>query len=68
LKLDIPYYLENYIGGNLIGPLSGKFIENINPATGELLNHTPDSDQKDVDLAVHAASTAFSTMVCFINY
>jgi len=59
LKLDIPYYLENYIGGNLIGPLSGKFIENINPATGELLNHTPDSDQKDVDLAVHAASTAF---------
>ena len=59
MKLDIPYYLENYIGGNLIGPLSGKFIENINPATGELLNHTPDSDQKDVDLAVHAASTAF---------
>ena len=39
--------------------MSGKFIENINPATGELLNHTPDSDQKDVDLAVHAASTAF---------
>jgi len=59
LKLDIPYYLENYIGGNLIGPLSGKFIENINPATGELLNHTPDSDQKDVDIAVQAASTAF---------
>ena len=59
MKLDIPYYLENYIGGNLIGPLSGKFIENINPATGELLNHTPDSDQKDVDIAVHAASTAF---------
>ena len=59
MKLDIPYYLENYIGGNLIGPLSGKFIENINPATGELLNHTPDSDQKDVDIAVQAASTAF---------
>ena len=39
--------------------MSGKFIENINPATGELLNHTPDSDQKDVDIAVHAASTAF---------
>ena len=39
--------------------MSGKFIENINPATGELLNHTPDSDQKDVDIAVQAASTAF---------
>jgi len=34
-------------------------MENINPATGELLNHTPDSDQKDVDIAVQAASTAF---------
>ncbi|HYJ37417.1 MAG TPA: aldehyde dehydrogenase [Chitinophagaceae bacterium] len=60
MSLDIPYYLENYIGGNLIGPLSGKFIENINPATGELLNHTPDSDERDVDIAVKAAKEAFA--------
>ncbi len=59
MKSEIPYYLENYIGGNLIGPLSGKFLENTNPATGELLGHTPDSNEADVDLAVKSAKEAF---------
>lgn len=59
MDLSIPYYLENYIGGNLIGPLSGKFIENVNPATAEVLCHTPDSGAKDVDIAVMAAQRAF---------
>lgn len=59
MKLGIPYYLENYIGGNLIGPLSGKFIEDINPATAEVLTHVPDSDEKDIDVAVMAAKRAF---------
>jgi len=58
--LEIPYYLENYIGGNLVGPLSGKFIENINPATGEILGHTPDSDERDVEIAVKSAKEAFA--------
>lgn len=61
MKLGIPYYLENYIGGSLIGPLSGKFIESINPATGEVLTHVPDSDEKDIDAAVMAAKKAFPT-------
>jgi aminomuconate-semialdehyde/2-hydroxymuconate-6-semialdehyde dehydrogenase len=59
MKLGIPYYLENYIGGNHIGPLSGKFIEDINPATAEVLTHVPDSDEKDIDVAVMAAKRAF---------
>ncbi len=59
MKLDIAYHLENYIGGNLIGPLSGKFIDNINPATGEIVGQIPDSNEKDVDAAVHAAQKAF---------
>jgi aminomuconate-semialdehyde/2-hydroxymuconate-6-semialdehyde dehydrogenase len=41
MKLEIPYHLENYIGGNLIAPLSGNFIDNINPATGELYGQIP---------------------------
>lgn len=57
--LDIPYHLENYIGGNLIGPLSGSFIDNINPATGEVYGQIPDSDIKDVSVAVLAAQKAF---------
>jgi aminomuconate-semialdehyde/2-hydroxymuconate-6-semialdehyde dehydrogenase len=59
MKLDIAYHLENYIGGNLIGPLSGKFIDNINPATGEVYGQIPDSNEKDVNAAVHAAQKAF---------
>lgn len=60
MKSDIPYYLENYIGGNFIGPLSGKFIENINPATGEMTGYIPDSNERDIDVAVHAAQNAFA--------
>ncbi|RYY39905.1 MAG: aldehyde dehydrogenase [Chitinophagaceae bacterium] len=58
LDLSIPAHLENYIGGYLIGPLSGQFIENVNPATGEVYGHIPDSNDKDVDLAVNAARKA----------
>jgi len=57
--LTIPYHLENYIGGNLIGPLSGHFIDNIDPATGEVYGQVPDSNEKDVEIAVHAAQKAF---------
>src|SRR6478672_6200715 len=60
MNLEIPYYLENYVGGNLIGPLSGKFIDNINPATGEVIHQTPDSNERDVEIAVHAAQQAFT--------
>lgn len=59
LDLSIPYHLENYIGGNLIGPLSGQFLESINPATGEVLCQVPDSGAKDIEVAVLAAKKAF---------
>ena len=59
MKLDIPYHLENYIGGKLIGPLSGNFIDNVNPATGQVYGQVPDSNSKDVNAAVSAAKKAF---------
>ena len=59
MQLDIPYHLENLIGGNFIGPLSGKFIDNTDPATGEVYGQIPDSNEKDIDVAVHAAQKAF---------
>lgn len=59
MKLEIPYHLENYIGGNLIAPLGGKFIDNVNPATGEVYGQIPDSNEKDVEAAVHAAKKIF---------
>lgn len=59
MLLTIPYHLENFIGGNFIGPLSGNFIDNINPATGAVYGQIPDSNAKDIDVAVKAAKKAF---------
>ena len=59
MQLNIPYHLENFIDGNFIGPLSGNFLDNINPATGDIYGQIPDSNSKDIDLAVKAAKKAF---------
>ena len=59
MQLTIPYHLENFIGGNFIGPLSGNFIDNVNPATGAVYGQIPDSNTKDIDVAVKAAKKAF---------
>lgn len=49
----------NYIGGKWVPARSGRTFESRNPATGELIAHCADSDQKDVDDAVAAAREAF---------
>lgn len=51
--------IENYIEGRLIAPISGEYFENFNPATGEVYSLIPDSDNKDVELAVEAAKKIF---------
>ncbi len=61
MNLSIPYHLENYIGGNLIAPLSAKFIDCINPATGEVFSQVPNSNKLDVEVAVNVAKKAFLT-------
>lgn len=59
MNLAIPYHLENFIGGHFIGPLSGEFIDNVNPSTGEIVGQIPNSNKKDIDVAVAAAKKAF---------
>ncbi len=51
--------LYNYIGGKLIDPVSNTWFDNFHPATGTVYSHIPDSDQRDVQLAVDAAEAAF---------
>ncbi len=51
--------IQNYIDGKLIDPLGGKFLDNIEPATGKVYSEVPDSDAADVQLAVTAAERAF---------
>lgn len=59
MQTTLPYHLENYIDGYFIGPLSGNFIDNVNPATGEVYGQIPASNDKDIALAVGAAARAF---------
>jgi aminomuconate-semialdehyde/2-hydroxymuconate-6-semialdehyde dehydrogenase len=51
--------IENYIGGKLVAPVSGAFLDNYNPATGDVYSLIPDSDERDVTRAVEAAREAF---------
>ena len=51
--------LSNFINGAYLAPLSGKYIDNFEPATGKVYSLIPDSDASDVELAVEAASNAF---------
>lgn len=51
--------IENYIGGGLVQPASGDYLDNIEPATGVVYSLIPDSDDRDVNLAADAARAAF---------
>ena len=51
--------IENYIAGNLVAPESNEYLDNFNPATGEVYSLIPDSDERDVTNAVEAARKAF---------
>ena len=53
--------IRNYINGEFMEPLSKKYFDNTNPATGEVYSLIPDSDENDVDLAVAAAGNAFES-------
>jgi aminomuconate-semialdehyde/2-hydroxymuconate-6-semialdehyde dehydrogenase len=58
LKMSIEK-MQNFINGNYIDPVHGNYIDNYEPATGQVYAHIPDSDEKDVQLAVEAAEKAF---------
>jgi aldehyde dehydrogenase (NAD+) len=49
------------INGELLGPVSGQYIDIINPVTGELAGRGAAGDRADIDIAVKAAVQAFVT-------
>ncbi|HEV8591484.1 MAG TPA: aldehyde dehydrogenase [Pyrinomonadaceae bacterium] len=51
--------IENYIGGELVKPASGEYLDSFEPATGAVYSQIPDSDDRDVNLATDAANAAF---------
>jgi aminomuconate-semialdehyde/2-hydroxymuconate-6-semialdehyde dehydrogenase len=52
--------LRNFIGGVFVPPAGSTYLDDIEPATGEVMARIPDSDSTDVDHAVAAARKAFS--------
>jgi aminomuconate-semialdehyde/2-hydroxymuconate-6-semialdehyde dehydrogenase len=54
--LDIP----NFIGGRHVPPLSARYLDDVEPATGRVYARVADSDQCDVDAAAVAARDAFT--------
>ena len=55
-----PFQIPNFIGGEFVGPASGTFLDNIEPATGKPYSQVSDSDLRGVELAVVAAEKAFT--------
>ena len=51
--------ISNFIDGMFTGPLSGKYLDNYNPAEGKVYSLIPDSESSDVSAAVAAAKKAF---------
>jgi aminomuconate-semialdehyde/2-hydroxymuconate-6-semialdehyde dehydrogenase len=51
--------LANYINGAFVPPQAGRYLDNYNPATGQVYSRLPDSDADDVEAAIAAAASAF---------
>ena len=51
--------IQNLFDGHFGEPTRGRYLDNIEPATGKVYSRVPDSDAADVDLAVEAAARAF---------
>ena len=51
--------LQNFINGTYVPPKNGQYIDNYEPATGQVYALIPDSDEEDVLEAVDAAEKAF---------
>jgi betaine-aldehyde dehydrogenase len=53
--------LENFVGGAKRAPRSGRYVELVNPSTGEAFVESPVSGPEDVDHACRTALEAFAS-------
>ena len=49
---------QNYINGEWVAPISGKYFENVTPVTGEVICQVARSDEADIEKALDAAHAA----------
>jgi aminomuconate-semialdehyde/2-hydroxymuconate-6-semialdehyde dehydrogenase len=58
VRTELPQ-IQNFIDGQFVEPIGGKYLDNIEPATGKPYSQVADSDSRDVEAAVAAADKAF---------
>lgn len=51
--------LQNFVNGSYCEPIDKLYLDNFEPATGKVYSLIPDSNEKDVEIAVQAAEKAF---------
>lgn len=51
--------IKNFINGEYLDPKKDRWLDNYNPASGEIYGKIPDSTREDIDFAVKAAKDAF---------
>ncbi|WP_277184300.1 aldehyde dehydrogenase family protein, partial [Caballeronia sp. BR00000012568055] len=63
--MSIPYTVRTqaFIDGQFVDAENGAVFENLNPATGQLLNTVAACSERDVDRAVQSAKKAFQSGV-----
>jgi len=59
--------IDNFIDGRFVAPASGRYLDDINPATGEVIAKIADSDAADVDAAATAARRTFDAHWKFVS-
>jgi len=57
-KVQFKDRYQNYINGEWVAPISGKYFENVTPVTGEVICQVARSDEGDIDKALDAAHAA----------
>ncbi|HVW18668.1 MAG TPA: aldehyde dehydrogenase family protein [Solirubrobacteraceae bacterium] len=56
--VDVADRYDNYIGGEWVAPVEGRYRANVTPVTGEAFTEVADSTPADVELALDAAHAA----------
>lgn len=49
---------DNFIGGQFVAPVNGRYFDNTTPVTGQVMGQVARSDEHDIELALDAAHRA----------
>lgn len=61
LKIFEMFQIKNYINGMFCSPADGQYLDNYEPATGQVYSYIPRSNQKDAESAIEAATKAYQS-------